>query len=88
MAPPYTYTHTHTPSSVDSTSSVSRELLRLMKVPVLSYEDPLTILKLPHFSPVYSLFDYNGRKSLATYLVQTIVEKEAKISTADEVIMT
>lgn len=58
-----------------------------MKVPVLSYEDPLTILKLPHFSPVYSLFDYSGRKSLATYLVQTIVDKEAKISTADEVSM-
>lgn len=66
---------------------MSRELLRLMKVPVQSYEDPLTVLKLPHFSPVYALFDYQGRKSLATYLVQTIVDKEALITTADEVMM-
>ena len=73
--------------SVDSTSSVSRELVRLMKVPIQSYEDPLTILKLPHFSPVYSLFDYGGRKTLAVFIVQTIVDKEARITTADEVMM-
>ena len=66
---------------------MSHELLRLVKVPVQSYKDPLTILKLPHFSPVYTLFDYSGRKSLATYLVQTIVDKEAQITTADEVKM-
>ena len=56
-----------------------------MKVPVDCYEDPLIVLKLPNMSQVYELFDYPGKKSLAYYFVQSVVEKEAAISTADEV---
>ena len=57
-----------------------------MKVPVDSYEDTLTILRLQNFSRVFDLFDFSGRKSIALFIAQTIVDKEAYIPSADEVI--
>ena len=71
--------------SVTTSMSTHRELLRLMKVPIDSFEDPLTLLKLTHVPEVFNLFDYSGRKSLACHLVQAIVTKVAFIKTADEV---
>lgn len=65
--------------------SAHRELIRLMKVPIDSFEDPLTILKLTHVTEVYDMFDYLGRKALACHLVQAIVNKVAYITSADEV---
>lgn len=56
-----------------------------MKVPVDSYEDTLTILRLQNFSRVFELFDFSGRKSIALFIAQTIVDKEAYIPSADEV---
>ena len=56
-----------------------------MKVPVDSYEDTLTILRLQNFSRVFELFDFSGRKSIALFIAQTIVDKEAYILSADEV---
>ena len=54
-------------------------------VPVESLENPLTILKLEHIGEVFALFDYHGRKTLASHLVQAIVDKMAYITTAEEV---
>ena len=56
-----------------------------MKVPVDSYEDTLTILRLQNFSRVFDLFDFSARKSIALFIAQTIVDKEAYIPSADEV---
>lgn len=56
-----------------------------MKVPIDSFEDPLTILQLSHASAVFEMFDFTGRKSLACHLVQAIVNKVAYITTADQV---
>lgn len=71
--------------SVSSNMSTHRELLKLMKVPIDSFEDPLTILKLSHVSAVHEMFDYTGRKALACHLVQAIVNKVAYITSADQV---
>ena len=71
-------------SRADS-SSASKELLRLMKVPVRTYDETLTILKLDNFPRVFDLFDFHGRKNLANFIAQTIVDKEALVPTADEV---
>ena len=71
--------------SVDSSTTTSRELVRMMKVPVDVYDDPLTILKLEHYAQVHELFDYQGRKTLALHITLAIVEKEAHIVTADDV---
>ena len=70
---------------VCSNASTHRDLLRLMKVPMDSFEDPLTLLKLDHVTGVFGLFDYTGRKLLATHLVQAIVNKRVYIRTAEAV---
>jgi hypothetical protein len=56
-----------------------------MKVPIDSFEDPLTILNLKYAPTVYEMFDYSGRKALACHLVQAIVTKVAYITNADQV---
>lgn len=70
---------------VSSNMSTHRELLKLMKVPIDSFDNPLTILQLSHVSSVHEMFDYAGRKTLACHLVQAIVNKVAYITSADEV---
>ncbi len=70
---------------VASSQSTHRELLKFVMVPVDSLENPLSILKLEHVGEVFSLFDYNGRKTLASHLVQAIVDKVAYITTSEEV---
>ena len=65
--------------------STHRELLKLMKVPIDQFDDPLTILQLSHVSAVNEMFDYTGRKALACHLVQAIVNKVAYITSADQV---
>ncbi len=73
------------PYSVDSNQPTGRELIRLMKVPIDSYDDALAILQLTHYPRLLETFDFNGRKILASYLVQSIVDHEACITTADDV---
>lgn len=70
---------------VDSNTSASRELLRLMKVPIDTYDNTLTILQLEHYPRIFELFDFTGRKALSVYLVQAVVEKESYVPSADEV---
>ncbi len=70
---------------VSSSVSTHRELLRLMRVPMDTFEDPLTLLKLEHVTGVFGLFDFSGRKQVATNLVQAIVNKAAYIRTAEAV---
>ncbi len=70
---------------VCSNVSTHRELVRLMKVPMDCFDDPLTVLQLTHVPAVFEMFDYSGRKTLACYLVQAVVTKVAYITTADQV---
>ena len=48
----HTYTHMH---RVDNSTVTARELIRLLKVPVSTYETTLDILKLDNFSKVSSV---------------------------------
>ncbi|XP_024891193.1 vacuolar protein sorting-associated protein 35 isoform X3 [Temnothorax curvispinosus] len=66
-------------------SAVSRELVRLMKIPVDNYKNILTVLKLEHYAPLLEYFDYEGRKSLAIYIITNILENETLIPTQEQV---
>ncbi|XP_015604558.1 vacuolar protein sorting-associated protein 35 isoform X2 [Cephus cinctus] len=66
-------------------SAVSRELSRLMKIPVDNYKNILTVLKLKHFAPLLEYFDYEGRKLLAVYVITNILENETLIPTQEQV---
>ena len=66
-------------------SAVSRELSRLMKIPVDNYKSILVVLKLENFAPLLEYFDYEGRKMLAVYIITNILENETLIPTQEQV---
>nr|XP_033333827.1 vacuolar protein sorting-associated protein 35 isoform X4 [Megalopta genalis] len=66
-------------------SAVSRELVRLMKIPIDNYKNILTVLKLEHFAPLLEYFDYEGRKLLGIYIITNILENETLIPTQEQV---
>ena len=69
--------------SIDKNNAVSRELTRLLKIPVDSYNDVLNLLKLKHFAPLFDYFDFGARKDMATYVVTNAVENETVIPSQD-----
>lgn len=72
-------------SRLEYNSAVSRELVRLMKIPVDNYKNILTVLKLEHYASLLDYFDYEGRKSLAIYIITNILENETLIPTQEQV---
>ncbi|XP_059480904.1 vacuolar protein sorting-associated protein 35 isoform X2 [Neocloeon triangulifer] len=70
---------------VQYNSAVSRELAKLMKIPVDNYNNILTVLKLDHFAPLIEYFDFYGRKDLSAYLVTNALENETLIPSQEQV---
>ena len=71
---------------MDKNNAVSKELTRLLKIPVDSYSNILTLLKLEYFAPLFEYFDYSSRKEMALYVVTNAVESALKIPTQEQVI--
>ena len=59
--------------------------MRLLKIPVDAYNNVLTILKLKHFAPLFSYFDYATRKEMAMYVIHNALENETLIPSQEEV---
>lgn len=71
--------------SIDKNNAVSKELMRLLKIPVDAYSNVLTILKLKHFAPLFSYFDYATRKEMAMYVIHNALDNETLIPSQEEV---
>ena len=70
---------------MDKNNAVSKELTRLLKIPVDSYNNILTLLQLEYFAPLFEYFDYSSRKDMAMYLVTNAVESAIRIPTQEQV---
>lgn len=70
---------------MDKNNAVSKELTRLLKIPVDSYNNILTLLQLEYFAPLFDYFDYSSRKDMAMYLVTNAVESAIRIPTQEQV---
>ncbi|KAL4235432.1 Vacuolar protein sorting-associated protein 35 [Mactra antiquata] len=66
-------------------SPVSKELMRLMKIPIDNYNNILTILELQHFGPLFECFDYQSRKVMSCYMVSNALENETAIPSQEQV---
>ncbi|XP_052817005.1 vacuolar protein sorting-associated protein 35-like isoform X2 [Mya arenaria] len=66
-------------------SPVSKELMRLMKIPIDTYNNILTVLELQHFGPLFEYFDYQSRKVMSCYLVSNALENETEIPSQEQV---
>lgn len=64
-------------------SAVSRELCRLMKLPVDYFNNILTILELKYYGSLMKCFDYTGRKTLSLYLVNNVLNTRTFIPTQE-----
>lgn len=70
---------------VDSNTMVAKELMKLVKIPVDSYNDLLTILKLEHFAPLLEYFDYRSRKQISGFFINNSLENETLIKEQSQV---
>ncbi|KAJ8340134.1 hypothetical protein SKAU_G00347670 [Synaphobranchus kaupii] len=70
---------------VAANSAVSKELMRLLKIPVDSYNNILTILQLKHFHTLFQYFDYKSRKSMSCYMLSNTLDYGTEIVGQDQV---
>lgn len=66
-------------------SPVSKELMRLMKIPIDNYNNILDVLALQHFGPLFEYFDYQSRKVMSCYLITNALENETAIPNQEQV---
>ena len=71
--------------SIQSNTPVSKELTKMLKIPIDLYKNVLTLLKIKHYSTLYEHLDFIGRKSLCQYLLNNALENDTVISTPAEV---
>jgi vacuolar protein sorting-associated protein 35 len=64
---------------------VGRELEKLLKIPINNFNDIMTVLRLSHFAPLLQLFDFDGRKSLAVFIAENVLENETQIPNSEQV---
>jgi len=72
-------------SVVEHRTPVGRELEKLLKIPIDSYNDVLVVLGLEHFIPLLNCFDYSGRREMSSYLVNNVIENATCIPTSERV---
>ncbi|OBS81992.1 hypothetical protein A6R68_24018, partial [Neotoma lepida] len=75
-----TYFH----NSIATSSAVSDELTRLLKIPVDTY-NILTVFKLKHFHPLFEYFDYESRKSMSCYVLSNVLDYNTEMVSQDQV---
>ncbi|XP_033755226.1 vacuolar protein sorting-associated protein 35-like [Pecten maximus] len=66
-------------------SPVSKELMRLMKIPIDSYSNVLIVLQLGHFGPLFEYFDFKSRKIMSCYIINNVLENDTFIPTQEHV---
>ena len=71
--------------SIATSSAVSKELTRLLKIPVDTYNNILTVLKLKHFHPLFEYFDYESRKSMSCYVLSNVLDHSTEVVSQDQV---
>lgn len=70
---------------IQSNTQVSKELIKMLKIPIDLYKNVLILLKIKHYSTVYEHLDYLGRKTICQYLLNNALENETLISTPEDV---
>ncbi|RXN01838.1 Vacuolar protein sorting-associated protein 35 [Acipenser ruthenus] len=70
---------------IATSSAVSKELTRLLKIPVDTYNNIVTVLKLKHFHPLFEYFDYESRKSMSCYILSNTLDYNTEIIAQEQV---
>ncbi|MGH0143968.1 UNVERIFIED_CONTAM: hypothetical protein FKN15_002310 [Acipenser sinensis] len=73
---------------IATSSAVSKELTRLLKIPVDTYNNIVTVLKLKHFHPLFEYFDYESRKSMSCYILSNTLDYNTEIIAQEQILNT
>uniref|UniRef100_A0A8V0ZP40 Vacuolar protein sorting-associated protein 35 n=1 Tax=Gallus gallus TaxID=9031 RepID=A0A8V0ZP40_CHICK len=73
---------------IATSSAVSKELTRLLKIPVDTYNNILTVLRLKHFHPLFEYFDYESRKSMSCYVLSNVLDYNTEIVSQEQILNT
>lgn len=73
---------------IEYNTNVWKELMRLLKLPVDHYKDILTVIQLENYAHLLDYLDYAGRKTIAVYLINSVLDNGTLISTQEQVIIT
>ncbi len=64
---------------------VGRELERLLKIPVEALNDMIAVLALKNFRPLLDTFDFEGRRAMARFLAENVVDNDTAVDTPERV---
>ena len=64
---------------------MSKELTKLLKNPIDSYNNVLKLLELKYFIPMFNYFDFETRKEMSLYVITNAVDSEVNIPTQEQV---
>ncbi len=70
---------------VEFGTPVGRELERLLKIPVSNLNDMIAVLALKNFRPLLDMFDFDGRKAMACFLAENIIDNNTVVDTPERV---
>ncbi|XP_071813758.1 vacuolar protein sorting-associated protein 35-like [Apostichopus japonicus] len=70
---------------LSSQTPVAKELIRLLKIPLDSYNNILVLLKLKHFGMVVEYLDYEGRRSMGKLIISNALDHKTQIPLQEQV---
>merc|ERR1719228_700940 len=70
---------------VEHRTPVGRELEKLLKIPIDSYNDIMVVLGLQHYIPLLNCYDYSGRREMSAYLINNVIDNSTLIPTPEKV---
>ena len=71
-------------SVVEHRTPVGRELEKLLKIPIDSYNDIMIVLGLTHYIPLLNCYDFSGRKEMSKYLINNVIDNCTLIPTPEK----
>ena len=71
--------------SIQSNTQVSKELIKMLKIPIDLYKNVLNLLQIKHFATLYEHLDYVGRKLICQYLLNNALDNETVFATSEQV---
>lgn len=66
-------------------AAVTKEISRLLRIPVHKYPNIVTVLQLVNYRTLLSLLDYDAQKQVAAFIVDQTLEKNERITTPEDV---
>ena len=69
---------------IEYCTPVGREMEKLLLIPLNNYNDMITVLGLTFFTPLLAMYDFEGRRAMAVYIANNVIDNETYIATSEQ----